>query len=46
MKTYVGALAALWACNVDAHATFQALWVNGADMISLTLAIPRLSVLG
>lgn len=38
--TALAALAALWVCNVDAHATFQDLWVNGVDMGSQCARLP------
>lgn len=41
MKSFtVAALAALWAQNVAAHATFQQLWVDGADYGSKCARLP------
>lgn len=34
------ALAAVAATKVAAHSLFQALWVDGVDMISLELSLP------
>ncbi|OIW35682.1 hypothetical protein CONLIGDRAFT_609141 [Coniochaeta ligniaria NRRL 30616] len=41
-STSLAALAALWVGNVNAHATFQDLWVNGVDMITCSTNISLL----
>jgi cellulase len=41
MKSFtVAALAALWAQNAAAHATFQQLWVNGVDYGTQCARVP------
>lgn len=41
MKSFTAAaLAALWAQNVAAHATFQQLWVDGVDFGSQCARVP------
>ena len=42
MKSFVfTALAAFFAHQAAGHATFQQLWVNGVDQISLPRKLPR-----